>query len=647
MRNTAWDVPVFVAKGVKTSGHVSDLKPLEIGIFDSKTSSVATASGNGVEFFLAGGKPHTKDSIAKFYSGMLDPKKSAFFKGRDLISFEKAYPSKPQNEEWVIGYDGTASSVGLSFEKNKQYKMKVRLFGEAALKKYNREVERVIHLNTFVCSDGTYCDGNCVDKTIDYKKSTIAWVKKINEDVELQEFKIKAHPVFDDYSATVANTFKYQITVSDNGNADGLFAVRRAYPSLQIQRVGYLSGKSTYEVVNLVSAPASFAPTSDVLLAACGACPVGYTLVAGYDVWVVSRQLNTTTDLDDSASQIVFAASIVTAYSATAGTGVYLGVSEGVARVKFNIASGTVVVPASATADAVEKLAAQPATCTPGAVSAISWVQSGSGYTTTRTLKVTILDQDCSGAVIATTADVLASLSGVVSYVSGSVLDATGVDVCSKSFTISQKSNMMTDLCESPDVATYDALPTFKGVQWTEVIASGVANTTVKAGIRITAPYFSVKFGDSSYAPDEFVDSEPMQMELSIYDQSGAPCLFALNGLGKKTRQGKYRRLSGEFVAKQIIRGGAYFTYEQWQADPRLREVLDNNILPTTDRNKYYVAYYLRFKDSRDNINGGQVPLLFEPIIFVEEGLVSVQTALENALLSVTSKFNVELEKRG
>lgn len=647
MRNTAYDVPVFVAKGVKTSGHVSELQPLEIGIFDTKTSSIATVSGNGKEFFLAGGKAHTRDSLAKFYSGMLDPKKSSYFKGKDLISFEKAYPSKPQNEEWVIGYDGTAGSVGMTFEKNKQYKLKVRLFGEAAFKKYNREVERVIHLNTFVCDDGTYCDGDCVDKTIDYKKTTIEFVKKINEDVELQEFKIKAYPVFDDYAVTTANTYKYQITVNDNGDADALFALERAYSTLKIKRVAYLNGKSVYEVVNVATSPSSFTPTSDVLLAACGTCPVGYTLVNGYDVWIVSRELNTTTDLDDTASQATFAASIVTAYSATSGSGVYLGISEGVAKVKFNIASGTVVVIASGTSDQVEKIASTPSTCTASAPSAISWTLSESGYSVTRSLKVTVVDADCSNTVIATTADVITSLVGVTSYVSGSVADATGSDVCSKSFTITQKSHYMTDLCESPDVASYDALPTFRGAQWVEVVPTTAVNTTVKAGIRFTAPYFSTKFNDASFAPDEFYDSEPMQMEVSIYDQSGNPCLFTKNGLGKRTKQGKYRRLSGEYVARQIIRGGAYFTYEQWQSDPRIREVMDNNVLPTTDRNKYYVAYYLRFKDSRGDTNFNQASEIFEPIIFVEENLVSVQIALENALLAITSKFDVELKTRG
>lgn len=733
MRNTAYDVPVFVAKGVKTSGHVSELQPLEIGIFDTKTSSIATASGNGKEFYLAGGKPHTRDSLAKFYSGMLDPKKSSPFKGKELISFEKAYPSRPSNEEWVIGYDGTAGSVGLTFEKNKQYKLKVRLFGEAALKKYNREVERVIHLSTFVCDDGTYCDGDCVDKTIDYKKTTIEYVKKINEDVELQEFKIKAYPVFDDYNATATtaaftggtltsgtpvltvttvqgvitavtvtgtysysanptgviitnatggsgatftisgsgsavtvtvtnggsgytyaskNAYKYQIIVNDNGDADALFALERAYPTLKIKRVGYLSGKSVYEVVNLTAAPADFTPTSDVLLAACGTCPIGYTLVTGYDVWIVSRQLNTTTDLEDTASQNAFAAAVTTAYvsstdGAISGTGVYLGVVDGSAKVKMNVYSGKVLVPASSTADQVEKIASTPSTCIASAPSAVSWVLSESGYSITRSLKVTLLDADCSGTVVATTADVVASLADVTSYVSGSVVDATGSDVCSKSFTITQRSQYMTDLCESPDVAKYDTLPTFRGVRWVEVVPTTAVNTTVKAGIRFTAPYFSVKYNDASFAPDEFSDSEPMQMQVSIYDQSGNPCLFAKNGLGKRTKQGKYRRLSGEFVARQVIRGGAYFTYEQWQNEPRIREVMDNNILSTTDRTKYYVAYYLRFKDSRGDNNFNQASEIFEPIVFIEENLTSVQTAFENSLLAVTSKFNVELETRG
>ncbi len=731
MRNLTWNIPVFVAKLVKTSGHVSDLKPLEIGIFDRKTSSVATASGNGIEFFIGSGSAHTKDKLSKFYGGMTDPKKSSFFKGKDLISFEKAFPQKPENEEWVVGYNGDPNSKGLTFEKNKQYILKVRLFGEGVVKKYQREVERTIHLNTFACTDGSYCAGDCPDKTVDYKKTTIEWVKKINEDVELREFKLKTYPVFDDYNATATtaaftggtgtaatvsvqtsqgvitgitvltpgaysvaptglsitnagggsgatftiqttgsspnitvtgvtvtnggsgytyatpNSFVYDLTVPDNGDADALFAIQRAYPSLKIERVSYALGRSTYRVIGLPSAPANYTPTSSVLLAACGTCPAGYTLTAGFDTWIVTRQLNTTTDLDNDAARTAFAATIVSAYSATSGSGVFLGVSEGSAKVKINVTSGTAVVPATDTSDSVEKIASTPATCVPSAPSAVSWVQTASGYTVTRNLRLTVNALNCSDGVNETVTDVVASLASVSSYVSGSASDVTANNqACSKTFQISQRSKFMTDRCESPDVAEYDELPTFRGVQWVGVVDTSV-NTTVKCGIRFTAPFISIQFGDESFAPDEYYDNEPVKMEVSVYDQSGNPCSFTENGKGIRVKQPKYRRLSGEFVARDVIRNGAYFTYEQWSQDPRMREVMDNTVLSIIDRNKYYVAYYLKFKESRGDANFNQFGQIWEPIIYVEEGLTSVQTALENALLAITAKFNVELQKRG
>jgi hypothetical protein len=644
--STGYNIPVFLVKGVKTSGHVSDLKPLELGIFDRSTYSVATASGNGTEFFLAGGKPHTKDEFSKFYKGMKEPKMGSFFKGKDLIAFEKVFPQVPENEEWVFGYNGDPNSKSLLFEKNKQYMVKVRLFGEYVYRKYQRSVERVIHLDTFVCGDGS-CTGDCEDQQIDRIKSTKAWAEKIQNDVELSEFGLQVHTVFDNWAATTPNRFNYSINVWDNGDADALFTLQRAYPALTIERTAFSKGVSTYTVKDRPSgAPANFTPTADVLLAVCGACPAGYTTVAGFDSWIVTRQLSVSDDLDNDAAKTAFAAAVVTAYSATVGTGVFLGIADGAALVKFNIASGTAVAPAADTSDIVEKVASTPTTCTPAAPAAISWTESDAGYVVTRNLTVTVNALDCAEGVQAVTADVIASLASVPSYVSGSASDITAVgQACSKTFQITQRSKMMKDKCESADLAEFDALPTFEGLYWTPAVDTSV-NTTVKAGIRIAAPFGSIKFGDSSFAPDEFYDSKPIQMEVSVYDQSGNPCSFTENGKGVKVKEGKYSRLSGEHVAREIIKGGAYFTFEQWSMDPRMREVMDNNVLSTVDRKKYYVAYYLKFKESRGDNNFGQFGQIWEPVLFVEEGATSVQTALENALQAVTAKFDVELKKR-
>lgn len=646
MQNVAFNIPAFLVKAVKTSGHVSELKPLELGIFDRSTSSIATGSGNGNEFFLAGGKPHTKDELSKFYKGMLDPKKSSFFKGKELISFEKAYPQAPQNEEWVIGYNGDPASTGFVFEANKQYTLKLRLFGEYVYRKYNRSVERIIHFNTYECESGT-CGPDCATSSIDPVASIKAWAEKVNTDVELSEFKIKATPILSNYATTTANVFSYSINVPDNGDADALFVIRRAYSSLTVDRTAYNKGISTYTVVGRTSAPANFTPTADVLLAACGTCPAGYTLVAGFDSYVVKKQLADDDAISTPTEQTAFAAAVVGAYSATAGSGVFLGVNDGFAAVKINVASGTVVTVLAGSSDKVEKIASSPATCTPAAATAIAWTQTDAGYTITRDLKVTINALDCAEGVTATVADVIASLAGVGSFVTGSASDVTTVDqACSKTFKITQVSKMMKDKCESPDLASFDELPAFKGVYWTPVVVV-VDNSTVKVGLRFSAPYYSIKFNDCSFAPDEFYDSKPMQMEVSVYDQSGNPCNFISNSKGLRVKEGRYSRLSGEHVVRELISGGAYFTFEQWSMDPRIREVFDNNFLSVADRKKYYVAYYLRFKESRESTNFAQHGQIWEPMIFVEATATSTQKALEDALQAITSKYDVELRKRG
>ena len=61
MENFSYHVPFYVVTGgVKTSGHSSDLNAGAVGLYDRATFSVATAVGNGKEFFFAGEKTRTE-----------------------------------------------------------------------------------------------------------------------------------------------------------------------------------------------------------------------------------------------------------------------------------------------------------------------------------------------------------------------------------------------------------------------------------------------------------------------------------------------------------------------------------------------------------------------------------------------------------
>src|SRR5688572_10637866 len=129
-----YNYPFIVATGgIVTSGLFGDLKDkagkVSVGIFDAQTYGVATAAGNGKEFFIGYSSEHTRDAYTTFLVGLQNPKKTETFLGKDVISFEYSNPQRIQNEEWVLGFDGSASSKSLSFEKGKSYGIQIALGG--------------------------------------------------------------------------------------------------------------------------------------------------------------------------------------------------------------------------------------------------------------------------------------------------------------------------------------------------------------------------------------------------------------------------------------------------------------------------------------------------------------------------------------
>jgi hypothetical protein len=653
MENGSFHYPVIIAKQVATDKHFADLAPLEFGIIDRKTNSVATGAGNGKEFYLSYGSPHTRDKLTKFYGGMKTPKKSENFLGKEIVSFQKALPQRPENEEWILGYGGAKDDNTLVFECGKNYEFKVKLFGEAAFGRFNKTVERIISYQTPCCDDS--CSAGCDTFKLDVKEHTRKLAEKISSDVELQELQLHAQPIFSDFAATVSNSFYYSLTVVDSGDASAQFAVERAYPkTYKITRLSYVNGKSTYEVGPLASLPTAFTPTSSVTLTSCGGtCPSGFTLVGAKDVYIIARPLAGTEDFTTVNSRDTYADTIGTAYGvATDADKIFVSSNGSVANVQITVTAGTVIT--ALLADNVVQLSSIPALCTPTAESTVAWVQSQAGYTTTRTMDVIVRSLDCTEAIPDTVTDIVASLANTPSYVAASAVDSTDVvgtgsdrDFCIKRFTITQTSNFMKDECQSPDVATFDELPSYKGFVWTVPTATPAAyDATILAGIRISAPFYSVTFGNCSFQPEEYWDNQPLRMEISTWNQSGNNCLSGSEPVGRRIKKPKYQRLFGETVLRSYIKGSGYFKFMSWENEPRIREVIDNTQLSVVKRNAYYVAYYLKFKSAKGEENFDKQGEYFEPIIYVEEGDTTTQLALENAIQAISSKWGVTLEDR-
>jgi len=270
MENFSYHVPFYVVNGgVATAGHSSDLKPGQIGLFDRNTFSVATGIGNGKELFFAQGPTGGLDWYGQ---PVKVSHKSPFFFAKDV---EDIYLSKPQrvvNEEWVIGYNGSASSKSLTFATGEPTRIKFYFHGQPIYRFFNGPKEYVVSYTPKEdCT--TPCEaGDCPEGIADCEVHTQKLIDLINNHTELRKFGVTAGYVSNTFSAASANMTKYCITLCDNGDAQALGAVQAQAPTgVNVVRTARVGSQSTYEFCQLAAsaAPSPFTQTGSVLQAVC------------------------------------------------------------------------------------------------------------------------------------------------------------------------------------------------------------------------------------------------------------------------------------------------------------------------------------------------------------------------------------------
>lgn len=655
--------PVIPVSGsVITSGQFGDLKDLagshSIGIYDAQTYGIATGSGNGKDFFVGYSSEHTRDALTKFWTGMTIPKKTQIFKGADVISFEYSDPQKLQNEEWVVGYDGTPSSVGLTFKKDTRYGLRITLKGSPTLRAFNKILEHEVFVKT-----SNNCDDNCTDGCddgLDCVKYTTQWAENINNHPELQLLGVKAKVIHDDYAAPAKNMTKWQISVCDEGDSNALAAVQITVGSAgKVERISRVGSTSTYEVCVADGVELDdFVPTENVALAVCNVCPSGYTLVdESLSVYIV-RPITPSTDLTDATAQDTFADSVATAYGTDLSISIADGDStfvsnngNGTATVKLNVPVGTEVE--ALFSDLVIVGGTNGAYCDPDeSVEPIEWAETGDAYRGQRDLKMTLERPDCDGS-----GDRLAELEAFYAnntdVVEGSISilesgDEYGGVACADVYGISQWSKGCSeDDCFSSDVLEFNDLPGFEASQWEVVPTADADDTGTKCGLRITAGYIGTKYGDCSYDPRDKYEVEPIRMEISTVEEFAGLCDYNSMPKAKRVQVGLSERQSGEWLRREYIDfKSSYDVYAQYYNDPRWREAMDVNVLPQVDRNAYYRVYYLKYKTKRGESQFDQEPEIFETQIAFKETEKAKAQAFEAAALAAFGKFGVTLGNR-
>lgn len=619
MENFSYHVPFYVVNGgVAAAGHSADLKPGQLGLFDRNTFSVATGIGNGKEFFFAQG---AQGGLDWYGAPVRVSHKSPFFFGKDV---EDIYLSKPQrivNEEWVIGYNGSPSSKSLSYATGVATRIKFYFHGQPIYRFFNGPKEYVVSYTPKEDCTTPCTAGDCPDGIGDCQDHTMALINLINTHPELGKFGVSAKYVHADFVAASTTMIKWCLTLCDNGDAQALNAVQAQAPAnTVVTRTARAGSQSTYQfcAIDDEVTPTAFTQTGSVLQAVCEDCPDDSFLIGAKDVYLVRRPLSgsetlTTAALRDTYANTVWsayatAASVTTTTSTTSTTtasgtflnpdAVFIGQDGSVAIVKLKFAQGTTI--SALLADTVEFSNTEAAVCVFDTPASVAWSNCGTGISSERNLIIRNINRtDCDNGT--RLADVTAALAGVVGIQINTLARVAGVS-CKDDYTVTQSSiDCLDEGCLTSNVTFhYDTVPAFENNQWEVVPEVSEEDDTRKCGIRVTAGYIDPKFGDCSFNPMDYYETEPIKMEVSLLQEDGDRCDAANWPTVSQSRIGQISRQSGEYVVRELImKTDAYLKHvDQFSLEPRMREAFDMQLLSSVDKTAYYNLYYVRYKAS-------------------------------------------------
>lgn len=666
MENFSYHVPFYlVNNGIVTSGHSSEIPGTKVGLFDRATFSVATALGNGVELFFAQGHIGGRDWYGRPVTQ--SSHKSPFFFGKDVENMYKSLPHTIRNEEWVLGFNGSPSSVGLTYTKGVSKRIKFLFTGDPTYRFFGGPKEYLVsHTPQEDCT--TPCSGDdCPEGVVDCATETQKHIDKINQNIELQRFGLVAKLVTSTYSATSTNMTKWCLTLCDNGDGAALKAVQSQTPStIAVTRTARVGSLSTYSFCQSDndSAPSNYVQTGSVLQAVCDECPSGSFLIGAKTVYIVKRPIVGGEDFSTVLSRDTYANTIWSAYasqesitstttttSTTTAAGslnadaTFIGQDGGVAIVKLKFPEGTVLDPAIG-ADIIGESWVEPAQCVFTAQTSTAWTNCGSGISSSRTMKIKCLNRpDCDedGDRLE---DLEAILSGVIGIDIESLTKISGT-ACCDDYTVEQASvDCLDEGCLTSNVTfTYDDLPAIENKSWELVPEVVVEDETRKCGIRFTAGYYDPKFGDCSFQIRDFYQTQPVKFEVSESGEDDDACDFANRASQQQTQVGRHSRQSGEYIAREIImKTDAYLKHvDQYHPDPRMREVFDMNLLGMVDRNAFYDLYYITFKASYGHSFRKNEQEKFTAVFAFKVGDAAQASFITNIVDVLTAKSGVTL----
>lgn len=270
----------------------------------------------------------------------------------------------------------------------------------------------------------------------------------------------------------------YSLVLDDEGTQSDLGKVQAQYPDLEVKRLQYQAGETTYSVIG-TAVPADYQGKADFILKGCDACPAGYTEIAQGLVYEVV--------IEDPAD---LTAAVQALPGATAGTAI-LNDTVGDTNT-YSVVADTVLdqadidafIAANSTAS-INLIASDVSDlCESATPTAIAWVEGESCNSTTETYTITLKDTECGDSRLGE----LQLAFPTLTVTETSVI----AEACQRVYSTTVNTNLVCEECGDifRDVFVSDAPSMFESVSW--VKAEKTYSGTAKMGIRVRGKRASI-----------------------------------------------------------------------------------------------------------------------------------------------------------
>lgn len=266
----------------------------------------------------------------------------------------------------------------------------------------------------------------------------------------------------------VENTF-YNLTVSDDSNYSALGKVQAQYPNLDVKKLKWDSGKTTYSVV-ATALPAAYQEKADFALKGCEDCPAGYTTMDQGAVYQVT--------IADGEDQTVAVQALPGAEVGSAMLNDTLGDTNTYSVVTDNeLTEAEIATFIAANPTATVTLIAKDVAdlCASPLPASVAWTVGETCNSTTEAYSITLADNECGENRLAELQEAFPNLT----------ITQGASAACQTTYSTTVVTNLVCEECDPifRDVFESEAPGLFQGIGWTK--AAKTYSADAKMGIRI------------------------------------------------------------------------------------------------------------------------------------------------------------------